>query len=115
MQSARTARCALDCSMCLCSLFGRAAAVRLAVDAAAQQAAQLEAEAYERLQPLQEVIVPRLLAHGYTLGGDAYFVATEFIEVQTWFPASVRPPSWQCPLLIVLWVMLTNSQGCAIV
>jgi hypothetical protein len=75
--------------MCLCSLFGRAAAVRLAIGAAAQQAAQLEAEAYERLQPLQAVVVPRLLAHGYTLGGDAYFVATEFIEVQIWFAASV--------------------------
>ncbi len=70
-------------TLCLCSLFGRAAAVRLAVGAAAQQAAQLEAAAYHRLQPLQGVVVPRLLAHGYTLGGDAYFVAAEFIEVQT--------------------------------
>ncbi len=69
--------------MCLCSLFGCAVAVRLGVGAAAQQAAKMEAGAYERLQPLQGVIVPRLLAHGYTLGGDAYFTATEIIEVQT--------------------------------
>ncbi|KAK9805493.1 hypothetical protein WJX72_001306 [[Myrmecia] bisecta] len=66
------------------SLFGRAVAVRLAVGDAAQQAAQLEAEAYERLQPLQGLHVPRLLAHGFTLDGDGYFVATEFIEGVAW-------------------------------
>ncbi|KAK9916980.1 hypothetical protein WJX75_009469 [Coccomyxa subellipsoidea] len=76
--------CRLGSQVFLGSLFGRAAAVRLAIGAAAQQAAQLEAEAYERLQPLQAMVVPRLLAHGYTLGGDAYFVATEFIEGNPW-------------------------------
>lgn len=86
--------------MCLCSLFGRAAAVRLAVGVAAQQAAQLEAEAYERLQPLQEVVVPRLLAHGYTLCGDAYFVATEYIEVRTCIAASACRRHCQFPMLL---------------
>ena len=68
--------------MCLCRLFGRVVAVRLAVGAAAEQAAQLEAQAYGRLQLLQGVLVPRLMAHGYTLGGGAYFTATEYMEVQ---------------------------------
>jgi len=37
---------------------------------------------------LQGVVVPRLKAHGYTLGGAAYFLATELLDVS---PVLRRP------------------------
>ena len=46
-----------------------------------QADAQLEVAAYRRMHSLQGVHVPRLKAHGYTLGGRTYFVATELIQV----------------------------------
>ncbi len=61
---------------------GTLAAVRLATDEAAIKKAKKEAAVYKALQHLQSLCVPRLLAQGYTLGGRAYFVATEFMEVR---------------------------------
>lgn len=72
----------VELCVCLCSLFGKVAAVRLATNNAAIQDAILEAAVYERLQHLQGQCVPCLLAYGFTLEGNAYFVATEFIEVR---------------------------------
>ena len=57
--------------------------MRLATEKAAIQKAKEEAAVYTKLQHLQGLCVPRLLAHGHTLGGAAYFVATEFVEVWT--------------------------------
>lgn len=65
-----------DCSVC-----GTVAAVRLATNAETIKAAIHEAAVYEHLRPLQGLCVPRVLDHGATAGGDAYFVATEFIQV----------------------------------
>ena len=66
---------------CKCSVFGTVAAVRLATSPTAIQDARQEAAIYERLEHLQGQCIPRLLAHGLTLEGSAYFVATEYIEV----------------------------------
>ena len=55
--------------------------MRLATNSAAIQHAKQEAAIYERLEHLQGQCIPRLLAHGLTLEGGAYFVATEYIEV----------------------------------
>ena len=68
---------------CSCRFSGQVAAVRLAADDGAMQSAKQEVAAYQRLKHLQGMCVPQLLAHGYTLGGSAYFVATKFIEVQS--------------------------------
>ena len=38
--------------------------------------------AYSQMRSLQGVHVPRLRAHGYTMGGQIYFIATEFIQVR---------------------------------
>ena len=67
---------------CFCSVAGRAAAVRLATSPAAIEDAKREAAVYERLEHLQGLCVPRLLAHGPTLKGGAYFVATEYMKVK---------------------------------
>ena len=67
---------------CSCRVAGRAAAVRLATSPAAIEDAKREAAVYERLEHLQGHCVPRLLAHGPTLKGGAYFVATEFMKVR---------------------------------
>ena len=67
---------------CWCRFSGHVAAVRLALDGHKMRAAKQEVAAYQTMKHLQGVCVPRLLAHGYTLGGSAYSVATEFIEVQ---------------------------------
>ena len=56
-------------------------AVRLAFHGKALEAAQLEAVVYQRLKNLQGRHVPRLVAHGYTCAGAAYFVATEYVKV----------------------------------
>ena len=56
-------------------------AVRLGFSDQEQQAAQLEAAAYERLDALQGFCVPSLIGHGYMCYEDAYFVATKYIEV----------------------------------
>lgn len=69
-------------SCCSCRFSGQVAAVRLANDDGTMRSAKQEVAAYQRLKHLQGVCVPQLLAHGYTLGGSAYFVATKFIEVQ---------------------------------
>ena len=61
--------------------------MRLAVSPAAIEDAKREAAVYEQLEHLQGRCVPRLLAHGPTLKGGAYFVATEFVKVKvaTWY------------------------------
>ena len=71
-----------DISRCACRISGQVAAVRLATDDHAMWNAKQEVAAYQQMEHLQGVCVPQLLAHGYTLGGSAYFVATKFIEVQ---------------------------------
>lgn len=65
----------------VCSVAGQVVAVRLAFHGKAQEAAQLEAAVYQRLQTLQGRHVPCLVAHGYTCAGSAYFVATEYVKV----------------------------------
>ena len=55
--------------------------MRVTETAADQAAAQREVAAYTRMSSLQGVHVPRLKAHGYTLAGRVYFVATEFLDV----------------------------------
>ncbi len=76
---------------CPCSVAGRAAAVRLAVSPAAIEDAKQEAAVYEQLKHLQGRCVPRLLAHGPTLKGGAYFVATEYVKVKvaTWYSVHI--------------------------
>lgn len=56
--------------------------MRLATTEADIKKASVEVGVYKRLAHLQGKYVPRLLAHGSTLGGAAYFVGTEFMEVQ---------------------------------
>jgi len=56
-------------------------AVRIAMTVEDKAAARQEFEAYERMSDLQGTYVPRLKAFGYTLGGTACFVATEYLEV----------------------------------
>lgn len=55
--------------------------MRLAPDAVAQDAAQQEVAVYQRLQDLQGIHIPRMLAYGRTVSGTAFFVATELVKV----------------------------------
>ena len=55
--------------------------MRLAPDAVAQDAAKREVAAYQHLQELQGVHLPRLLAYGHILSGSVFFVATELVKV----------------------------------
>ena len=48
------------------------------------------------MSSLQVVHVPRLKAHGYTLGGRAYFVATEFLHVTRFLLLYLMQNVWLC-------------------
>jgi len=76
MTSATALTCGMPCRYC-----GQPVAVRAAQSQDGQAAAQQEVAAYQKMLDLQGTYVPRLKAHGYTLGGRIYFVATEFIHV----------------------------------
>ena len=67
-------------SKCCYSFRGQPVAVKV-VEAAEHAAIQREVKAYERMGSLQGIVVPRLKAHGFTLGGAAYFLATELLDV----------------------------------
>ena len=72
----------VKCDMDRRSVYGTGAAVRLANRPLAIRDAVLEARVYEILKHLQGQCVPRLIAHGSSANGEAYFVATEFMEVR---------------------------------
>ena len=82
----------------VCSVAGQVVAVRLAFHRKAQEAAQLEAAVYQRLQSLQGRHVPRLVAHGYTCAGSAYFVATEYVKV---IFSKVNQPCFQVHIILL--------------
>ena len=67
--------------------------MRLATSQAAIERAVKEAKVYEQLKHLQGRSVPRLLEHGCILEGEAYSVATEFVEVHR-SAASRACPFW---------------------
>ena len=71
---------------CHCSVSRTVAAMRLAETPAAIEQAKQEAAVYVRLEHLQGQCIPRLLAHGPTLEGRAYYVATEYILVGVLVP-----------------------------
>ena len=65
----------------MCSYGGSVAAVRMALSVDDICFAQIEVEAYYRLQQLQGKHVPQLV--GYGQSGQAFFVATSYIEVSS--------------------------------
>ena len=71
-------------SCCCCSFRGQPVAVKLLTSPASHLEGGREVAVYVEMTGLQGVHVPRLRAHGYTLGGKAYFVATDFLEVNAW-------------------------------
>ena len=76
-----TKRNSLNTFLCR-SVFGHVVAVRMAMTDEERVAAENEVAVYQRLRPLQGTDIPCLVAHGYTLDGNAYFVATSFVMVR---------------------------------
>ena len=56
-------------------------AVRVAQTAAELSHAMREVAAYERLGSVHGQPLPRLIAHVFTLDGEGYFTAADFLEV----------------------------------
>lgn len=71
---------AVPCSAGQGSAAPVAVAIKAAVAPGLQQLLQHEAAVYARLQGLQGVLVPHLVAHGPGVGGHGYFLATEYLE-----------------------------------
>ena len=75
-----------------CSVGETVAAVRVAVKATDRDAAEREVAAYKRLEELQGVHLPRLLAFGDTLGGTAFLAAIEYLQVCRGCPTQQAEP-----------------------
>jgi len=66
----------------LCRLDGMPVAMRVVLTEAEMSRALREVAAYERLRGMEGDLIPRLVAHGYTMQGDGYVVATAYLEVR---------------------------------
>ena len=94
-------------------LDGVPVAVRLVPAPEEQPLALREIAVYEHLSSTQGQCIPRLVAHGLTQDGKAYYIATEYVEVRAVYGPCKTAPVSTARHDIILGSNVLSARNCA--